>query len=451
MAKIADSRRQFLKTAAAAGAVTFAAPYVKTSHSAGKLSMGVWDHWIPGTNEALQGILERWGDANGVEVTVDFITSQGNKILLTAQAESRAKTGHDIFLHGIWMPTMFAHRLEPVDDVVTDIISSEGPLVPLAEYLAKVDGVWRASPSPVGSQTHGMISRLDFYKEHAGIDLLEIFPGPGQERVPDLVDAWTYDAFLDAGQKLHAAGHGIGGPLGATGDASFWLAPVFAAHGAELVNKDGDIVVDSDEVRTTLEYLSRLVLTMPESIYAWDDAGNNRWMISGQGSSVFNPPSPWNVAKRDAPQYAEKMWCHDLPRGPHGRFRNFIPQFWGIWDFSENISAAKDMLRHVGTREVTYQMSQASTGYDVPLLISHAEGNDVWENAGPPPGVIYNYPIRGDEIGIAPGYPAPPPIAAQIMAQSIFPVLVSRVTAGGDSFDEGIKWAENELEAVMRS
>ena len=451
MAKLARSRRKFLKTAAAASAVTFAAPYVKTSHSAGKLSMGVWDHWIPGTNEALQGILEKWGVANGVDVTVDFISSQGNKILLTAQAESRAKTGHDIYLHGIWMPTMFAHRLEPVDDVVNDIISSEGPMVPLAEYLAKVDGVWRAGPSPVGSQTHGMISRLDLYKEHAGIDLLEIFPGPGQERDPDLVDAWTYDAFLDAAQKLHAAGHGIGGPLGSTGDASFWLAPVFAAHGAELVNKDGDIVVDSDEVRTTLEYLSHLVLTMPESVYAWDDAGNNRWMISGQGSSVFNPPSPWNVAKRDAPQIAEQMWCHDLPRGPHGRFRNFIPQFWGIWDFSENISAAKDLLRHVGTREVTYQMSQASTGYDIPLMLSHTEGNDVWEKAGPPPGAIYNYPIRGDEVGIAPGHPAPPPIAAQIMAQAIFPNLVSRVTAGGDTFDEGIQWAANELEAVMRS
>ena len=75
----------------------------------------------------------------------------------------------------------------------------------------------------------------------------------------------------------------------------------------------------------------------------------------------------------------------------------------------------------------------------------------MWENAEPPKGVLYNYPIRGDEVGIAPGHPAPPPIAAQIMAQAIFPNLVSSVTAGGDTFDEGIQWAENELEAVMRS
>ena len=75
-----------------------------------------------------------------------------------------------------------------------------------------------------------MISRLDLYEKYARIDLQKIFPGPEQERNADLVDAWDYDALLEVGQKLHAAGHGIGGPLAATGDASFWVAPVFAAH-----------------------------------------------------------------------------------------------------------------------------------------------------------------------------------------------------------------------------
>ena len=103
--------------------------------------MGVWDHWIPGTNGALEVLLQKWGEANGVEIEVDFIPSAGNKILLTAQAESRAGIGHDIYILGSWMPTMFAHRLEPLDDVIEDILALEGPMVPLAEYLAKVDGV----------------------------------------------------------------------------------------------------------------------------------------------------------------------------------------------------------------------------------------------------------------------------------------------------------------------
>ena len=40
--------------------------------------------------EAMEKILPDWGAANKVEIDLDFITSIGNKLLLTAQAESRA-------------------------------------------------------------------------------------------------------------------------------------------------------------------------------------------------------------------------------------------------------------------------------------------------------------------------------------------------------------------------
>ena len=42
--------------------------------------MGVWDHWIPGSNAALEATLQKWGEANGVEIEVDFISSVGNKL-----------------------------------------------------------------------------------------------------------------------------------------------------------------------------------------------------------------------------------------------------------------------------------------------------------------------------------------------------------------------------------
>ena len=76
--------------------------------------------------------------------------------------------------------------------------------------------------------------------------------------------------------------------------------------------------MDSDETRLVLDYLSRLTQFMDPGIYAWDDAGNNRWLISGTGSSIFNPPSAWAVAKRDNPDVARHVWHHDAPRGPGG-------------------------------------------------------------------------------------------------------------------------------------
>ena len=48
------------------------------------------------------------------------------------------------------------------------------------------------------------------------------------------------------------------------------------------------------------------------------------------------------------------------------------------------------------------------------------------------------------------GYPAPPEIAARISMQRIVPNLVARVTQGGETFDDAIGWAANELEGVLR-
>jgi hypothetical protein len=58
--------------------------------------------------------------------------------------------------------------------------------------------------------------------------------------------------------------------------------------------------------------------------------------------------------------------------------------------------------------------------------------------------------MKGDEIPVAPGYPAPPEIASQITTQYIIANLTARVTAKGHSLKKAIRWAENELEGVMR-
>ena len=445
------SRRKIIKTTAAASAAAFTSfPYIKSASSAGKLALGTVDHWIPGNNAVLQEICEQWGANNGVEVTVDFITVIGNKILLTAQAEARAKIGHDVYILGNWMPSMFRTRLEPLNDVVADIVEEHGPLAEYATDAAYLDGVWLGSPAPTSSISWPLLSRLDYFRDHAEIDLQKIFPGDGN-RDPALFESWDYELFLTAAEKLHAAGHPFGvGLSGGGNDTNQMLAALFSAYGASIINEAGEISVDSDETRSVLEYLSRLTQFMPESVYAWDNASNNRWIISGRGSSTCNPPSAWAVAKRDNPAVAELLWHHDNPRGPMGRFRCVNPTFWSIWDFSQNIPAAKDLLRYVAQKDVVDKMVLASQGFDIPTINSHYQDNDYWANAEPPKGVLYNYPVRGDEKEIIAGYPAPPEFASQIYAQTLLPNLVARVTQGGESFDDAIAWAENEAELVSR-
>src|SRR5437870_7958089 len=126
------TRRTVLKQAALASAV-LAAPYVRGAHAAGKLSLGVWDHWVPGANDTLTKLCKDWGEKNKVEIVIDYITSQGDKDLLTASAEAQARTGHDIMSHRAWQIAVHRRVLEPLDDVVNALIKEHGPISTVSE------------------------------------------------------------------------------------------------------------------------------------------------------------------------------------------------------------------------------------------------------------------------------------------------------------------------------
>ena len=75
MASTKIARRRFVATTAAASAALVAAPFVRSAHAAGKLSLAMWDHWVPNANNATSELIKEWADKEKVEVQVDFIIS----------------------------------------------------------------------------------------------------------------------------------------------------------------------------------------------------------------------------------------------------------------------------------------------------------------------------------------------------------------------------------------
>src|SRR5215472_4837589 len=117
------SRRQFVAATAATSLAVVVAPYVRGAYAAGKLTIGFWDHWVPGANKTSSDLVNEWARKEKVEVQIDYITSQGNKLLLTQAAEAEAKYGHDILASGgPWQPHAFAELLEPMNDIMELII-----------------------------------------------------------------------------------------------------------------------------------------------------------------------------------------------------------------------------------------------------------------------------------------------------------------------------------------
>ncbi len=119
------SRRQFVAATALSSAALITAPYVRSAHAAGKLTMGFWDHWVPGANKASTDLVNEWAEKEKVEVSIDYITSQGNKNLLTIAAEAQAKSGHDILAMPTWWPHANSELLEPVNDIMEPIDQAE--------------------------------------------------------------------------------------------------------------------------------------------------------------------------------------------------------------------------------------------------------------------------------------------------------------------------------------
>ena len=177
-------------------------------------------------------------------------------------------------------------------------------------------------------------------KKHAGIDVQEMYPAGS----PPKADNWTLETFLKAAEACHKGGVPFGIGLGETSDNVDTAGAIFLSFGAQLVDAKGNLTVKTDPVRQALEYYKKLISFLPPDVAAWDDASNNKWLVSGRGAMIMNPPSAWAVAKRDAPQVAEQCWTHGFPAGPKGRFAPYLPYFWSIWNFSKNKEAAKSLL-----------------------------------------------------------------------------------------------------------
>src|SRR5256886_14950208 len=247
------SRRQFVAATAMSSAALIAAPYIRTAHAAGKLTMGFWDHWVPDANKASTALVNEWAEKEKVEVSIDYITSQGNKNLLTIASEGQAKSGHDILAMPTWWPHAQADLLEPVNDIMEPLIKQNGEVNGTVQYLGKSGDKWLGVPACIGSQIKGPCSRIDLMKKYAGIDAQEMYPAGA----PPKADNWTTDTVLKAAQACHKGGFPFGIRLGVTSDSVDTAGAIFQAFGAQLVDAKGNLTVKSDAVRGALEFYKK--------------------------------------------------------------------------------------------------------------------------------------------------------------------------------------------------
>ena len=441
------TRRKAIKLIAAAAALPLV--HIRTAGAAGRVSIGFWDHWVPAGNALMQKQVDAWANANKVEVSADFITSSGGKLQMTPAAETQAKAGHDAMTMFTWDVQNYADSLLPVDDVMARLVARNGAVSETCTYLAKVNKQWVAVPTSSGGQTKPCCARISWFKKH-GLDIQAMYPAHEEKNA--LQEAWTWDAFMkyaELAQKDNLTfGLGMGGGLNT--DATDVHGALFKSYGATLIDGEGTMQLKTDAMRQVLEYAQRLVKFYPVDAVSYDDASNNRALISGKSALIFNPPSAWAVAKRDARAVAEDCWTFPAPAGPKGRFLPALNFFWGVYKFSKNQSAAKDLIEYLMQPEQVEPRCVATEGYDIPPYAGML-GYKVWADVEPPVGTVYNYPIRPwhNQIPSIAASEAPPEIAVQIYNRAIHNQMLARMR-DGQTIPQVITWAQEEMGGFTR-
>ena len=340
-----------------------------------------------------------------------------------------------------------ARNLEPVDDVMAELIKQNGNVNATVEYLGKIKGSWVAVPATVGSQIKGPCSRIDLMKQHAGIDVQAMYPAGAAANA----DGWTLDVFLKAAEACHKAGYPFGIGLGTTADNVDTAGRIFHSYGAVLVDANEKI---TGQVRPRSP--GARLLQEAGAIPAARCAGLGRRLQQQVAGRRQGCPDHEPAERLGGGQARCASGCRAAVDPRHagraqGPLRAVRALLLGRPGASARTSRRpRACLRTSRNGPAAEKMVAASGGYDIPSF-EKLQDFKTWEEEGPPKGTLYHYPNRHNhQILSVAAAPAPPKIAVQIYVQGLMTKMAVRHFQG-EAMEKTLAWAEGELEGFMRS
>jgi multiple sugar transport system substrate-binding protein len=395
--------------------------------AAAEITVLIQSHFVPAYEQELKKQVEAWGKQKGVATRVDFVSTAEFNAKLVAEAETKA--GHDVVVFRNYDAALYKDSLTDLDGVANDLANQYGGWLPIARETSFFDNHWKVVP--YYHQSFPAVYRMDLFNE----------VGFTREQVHNL----TWDKFLEAAKKLHAKGKPVGFGISQTNDSDLILYPLLWSFGGSTVDKSGRVAINSPQTTKAIEYVKELAKYMPREVLGWDDASNNRFIMSGQGALTFNPPSIWVVAQKEVPDIAKLLDHAPVPAGPAGRFRSTGSYYFGVWKFKQSPPAA-DLIRFLMTRDNYKAQIDASGGFNQPFLKAF-QGFPVWKDNVP----LNAYEPASEDLQLQ-GWPGPASKAAaaqKAWVMHIVPVMFGKAVSG-TSPREAMQWAEGELKQLYR-
>src|SRR2546425_916542 len=266
------SRRQFLNQGAGgtAGMTSWLAlgkaPALAQKRELTFLS---WNHFVPASDDELRRQAEVFGKQAGVTVRVDTIAHL--QLPAKRAAEAQAQSGHDLVFVADADPFLFESQLVDLADVIDDLGKRYGGWYAFAEEAANTKSGWRAVPWFWVSfpATYNMV-----HFKNAGLETPK-----------------TWAELLHHGKILKKQGNPVGIAISHCADANTTFWSVLWCYGGKVLEADGKTpAINSDKTAQVVEWYKELFKdAMEPEVLSWDDASNNRFILSGKCSWIHNP------------------------------------------------------------------------------------------------------------------------------------------------------------------
>ena len=396
---------------------------------AAELTIMETQHFIGAYETEFTNVMKQYEAANpGVRVRKDVVAIADQEIKLTSEAE--AKRGHDIVGMRNADAMIYKDILAPLDDLYEKLIAEKGEPLPIAKEYCYADGHWIAISQDNSNGPSRMLVRMDLWNQ----------VGYSKDMIWDL----DWDKFIDATEKLYDMGHPWGSAVSQyRGDTHHWIVPFLWSFGSHISDENSNVAIDSQNTYAALQYAKRMYKSMDPGVIAWDEGGDNRYMLSGVGSTALsNGGSIWSQALDQGKEFADQLVYTPNPMGPAGRFVEGFIVLFGVWGFSDNIEEAKDFLHYFHSKEVQDKL----------LYVARPTGFPTWKDTSisfPEPQIEVFSPPIPEEAHHAPGWPGPvSQAAAKVWRAAILPVMMGKVFTGMP-IQEALDWGEKEIEAIF--
>jgi multiple sugar transport system substrate-binding protein len=420
-------------------APTAAGPFQGPYAPGTSLKILQWSHFVPQYDVWFDPFAKAWGNANGVDVSVDHIGLADLPAALTSAID--AGQGPSL-VEMLFAPSAYYEGLADLTDVnmqAQKLFGDQEPTCKNSSYLPATGTYY--------GYCHAWVPDPADY-------VADKWAAVGYPNGPE---SWA--DLLDGGKKIKDQfGIPVGLGLSPELDSRMAARAIIWSYGGSVQDENECVTINSPQTVAAVKYMADLYnSTMTDEVFGWQAASNNQGLIAGELSYILNSISAYRSLQDIDPAAADNIGFGPALKGPDGKAVT-SSHVWAIYVIpkyvqGDELKAAKAFMLHLTANE--NQAVFNSKLYDFPAFPSTVPELDGWLKADPfgsrPADKLQVLATAKDWVGWL-GYPGPAnPAIGEVFGSNILVTMMAEAARGDKTPEQAVADAETKINSIFQS